>query len=235
MIVTAGGRWMWRGLLLLSAFALAGSTGCANRGHLEVASLNYQSIDPPSATVARVDLAEAYWWTDGDDRVWIALRREVPSLLGEIARFELQMSFVLEQLPAGEARNYLAKKNELRAVARVGLSESRFVAATGIVALYREKGNRLRGTFRLLARRQVSQILGGWSRPSTYLMQGTFIASHNEKRGRTIAKATEAGGWEREHRLPKKSSQAGDNDANRAQPATPRTDPEKRDSPRLPS
>jgi hypothetical protein len=59
------------------------------------------------------------------------------------------------------------------------------------VALYREAGAQYRGSFRMEVAREVQQLLGGWSRPSRYLMMGTFTAVANETRGRQIATATE--------------------------------------------
>jgi hypothetical protein len=85
----------------------------------------------------------------------------------------------------------------LRAVARFGPAQSRFESLSGVVALYRQAGDRLRGSFRLQVAREVQQWLGDWSRPSRYLMMGTFEAVPDEQRGRRIAQETEAVGRER--------------------------------------
>ncbi len=63
---------------------------------------------------------------------------------------------MLERLPAGQARNYTAAKRELRAVARVGPTEMRFASLSGIAALYRESGGRMRGSMRLLVSREAN-------------------------------------------------------------------------------
>jgi hypothetical protein len=177
---------------------LGALTGCGGRGHIEVVSLNYRAIDPPAPRVARINLDRCYWWTDQDGQVWIAMEREIRPLLGgRLGNFHLQMSLVLERLPAGTERYYIAAKRELRARALVGPTQIRFSSAAGILALYREPGDRLRGSFRLLTRRVVTRWLGGWGRPSSYLMLGSFEAVHDEARGRRIAAATESSGWER--------------------------------------
>lgn len=191
-LIRRGPAWGLAAALTLCA------AGCAGSGRVETVPLDYRSIDPPPAKVAYLDLDHCYWWTDESGQVWIALeavRRPLFSPLGEL-RF--QMSLVFDELPAGQARNYLVSKRELRAVARLAVMEGRFVSAAGIVALYRAPGNRLHGSFRLLAQRQVTQMLGGWGPPSSHLLQGTFEAVHDPQRGRPIAAATESRGWERE-------------------------------------
>lgn len=194
-----------RGLAYLQRLVLLGLAavlaGCGGSGRIHIASLNYRTIDPPAGPapgVVTLDLERCYWWTDERGQVWIAMERDVPSLLGRIGRFTFQMSLVLEEPPAGRARDYSVAKRELRALARVGPAQSRFTSVAGIVALYSEPGNRLRGSFRLLAAREVNGLLGGWSRPSGYLMTGTFVAVHDPQRGRVIAEATEAFGWQRD-------------------------------------
>ena len=175
--------------------------GCGGSGRIHIASLNYRTIDPPAGPapgVAALDLERCYWWTDEKGQVCVSMERDVPSLLGRIGRFTFQMSLVLEEPPAGRARDYTVAKRELRALARVGPAQSRFTSVAGIVALYSEPGDRLRGSFRLLAAREVNGLLGGWSRPSSYLMTGTFVAVHDPQRGRAIAEATEAFGWQRD-------------------------------------
>ncbi|MBU0638729.1 MAG: hypothetical protein KKB50_07685 [Planctomycetes bacterium] len=177
---------------------LVASAGCNGRGQIELTSLAYHAIDPPAARFARIGLDRCYWYTDEEGQVCVAMESERSSLFGRLARFSFQLSLVLERPPAGRARNYSVAKRELRAAARLGPAESRFVSVSGIVALYREEGARLRGNFRLQALRQVNRMLGGWGQPSRYLILGRFEAVHDEERGRRIAAATEARGWERQ-------------------------------------
>jgi len=188
--------------LILLGVCLGGLTGCSGGGRVEVVSLNYRSIDPPAPRVARIDLDRCYWWADQEGQVWIAMERETRPLFGIFGRICFQMSLVLEKLPAGRERYYIAAKRELRARALVGPAQIRFSSAAGILALYREPGDRMRGSFRLLTRRVVTRWLGGWGRPSSYLMLGSFEAVHDEARGRRIAAATESAGWGREQAAP---------------------------------
>ncbi len=66
------------------------------------------------------------------------------------------------------------------------------------MALYRDSGDRLKGSFRLDVLRQSQRLLGGWTPPSRFIMLGTFDAVPDAGRGRQIVAATEASGWERE-------------------------------------
>jgi hypothetical protein len=185
------------GLLAWGAL-LSAAGGCAGSGRIEVASLNFNNVDPPGARFSVIKADRCYWWADEQGRVWIGLEREFQyPFLGPLGHFHFQLSLMLERLPAGRARNYTAAKRELRAVARVGPTEMRFASLSGIAALYRESGNRMRGSMRLLVSREVSRLLGGWSRPTRYLLLGTFIAVHDPVRGRRIAEATESSGWQR--------------------------------------
>jgi len=181
-------------LMLGGLYLLA---GCHGTGRVEVAALDFRSIDPPAPHVARVDVDRCYWWTDASGQVWIAMQCDKPVALG-VERFVFQLSLVLDSPPAGRARNYLVNKRELRAAARLGPAQSRFVSLAGIVALYRGPGDRLRGSFRLQVAREVQKLLGGWSQPSRHLMMGTFEAVYDEERGRDIALATEADEWKRD-------------------------------------
>ncbi len=124
-------------------------------------------------------------------------------------RLHFQLSLVLQKLPAGPALDYKVTKETLRARVRFGPWESRFTSQVGIVALYREssasRGDAeapLRGSARLQAARVASQWLGGWGRPTRYLMLLSFVAVHDEQRGRPIADATESQGWGRDTSAP---------------------------------
>ncbi len=125
------------------------------------------------------------------------MQRRQTSLFSPKLRFEFQLSLALERLPAGKARNYKLGRRELRARVKFGPWESRFASQVGIGALYRESGDRLRGSLRVQTTRVSLQMLGGWSKPIRYLMQGSFTAVHDEERGRPIAEATESAGWGR--------------------------------------
>lgn len=175
--------------------------GCQGRGHVQIAALNFQAIDPPAGPPPRfsqLDLDRCYWWTDEEGHVWIAMERDQRSLvLGELGHMRFQLSLALGEPPAGRARDYRVSRRELRIAARLGPAQSRWTSLSGIVALYREPQDRLRGSFRLDVAREVQQLLGGWGRPARFLIMGTFMAVHDEAAGRRIAADTESLGLER--------------------------------------
>ena len=186
--------------------------GCNGSGRVDVAALDFQAIDPPEGPAPRfveLDLDRCYWWADEDGRVHVALERDRPTLLGAEWRFRFQLSLALDQLPAGKARDYRVNRRELLGVARFGPAQSRFTSLYGIVALYREPQDRLRGSFRMEVSRETQQLLGGWSRPSRYLMMGTFVAVPDAERGRRIAAEAEAPGAVRESPASQTAAQPG--------------------------
>jgi hypothetical protein len=187
------------------ALALAGLgllAGCQGSGQVQIAALNFQAIDPPEGPPPRfwqLDLDRCYWWTDEVGHVWVALERDQRSLLlGEMGHLRFQLSLALGEPPAGRARDYRISRREMRVTARFGPAQSRWVSMSGIVALYREPQDRLRGSFRLDVSREVQQLLGGWGNAARYLMMGTFTAVHDEVAGRRIAADTESLGLEGE-------------------------------------
>ena len=175
--------------------------GCAGGGRMYITALDYQAIDPPAGPAPRfvqLELDRCFWWVDEQGRVAVALARDQPLALGTDWRFKFRLSLALGEPPAGHARDYAVSKRELRATVQGGPLRSRYSSVRGIVALYREANERLRGSFRLEVAREVQQMLGGWGSPSRYLMMGTFEAVRDDVRGRQIAAETETPGSERE-------------------------------------
>jgi|GEM_PF-1460232 len=182
-------RVSWHSAFSLGVLASVALSGCAGGGRVEIASLNFEAIDPPGAPPPRftnITLDRCYWWLDDHGRVCVAMERHAPAPLGPAWQFRFQMVLQLGEMPAGHARDYRVTKRELRAVARFGPSRSRFTSISGVVALYRRPSDRLRGSFRLLVAREVQQMLGGWGLPGRYLMMGTFEAVPDQERGRQI-------------------------------------------------
>lgn len=184
-----------RARLSFIAFLLV-TVGCS-RGRIELSSLDYQTIDPPAPGATSVPLRECYWWTDEDGAVRVAMRYVKNQPLFPQLRTEFNMSLVLEQPPRGQARNYKLNRQTLRAHVRMGPWQSRFTSTVGIAALYRESGGRFRGSLRVQSMRVAARLLGGWGKPTRYLLQGSFTAINDERRGREILEITESDGWER--------------------------------------
>ena len=186
-----------RAASILALLLPLAAVGCAGRARMEFSPLHFKSIDPPAPQSSRVNFDRCYWWTDEGGRLWVAMERTFAPWFNPKLRVEVQISLQLEKLPAGAARNYPIGRRELRARIKFGVWESRFSSVAGIAAVYRESGDRLRGSLRMQTSRVSSELIGGWGEPSIYLMQGAFNAVHDEQRGREIATLTESQGWER--------------------------------------
>ncbi len=180
----------------LALLLLAGLLGCS-AGQIELASLDYRAIDPPAAKVTRIELDRGYWWSDEQGRVWFAAARSFAPLLFPQFRVDLKLSLRLDQPPAGAARNYGVDRGTMRAVLRVGPAELRLVSVSGVIAAYREAGEQLRLSGRLLVTQQAAQLLGGYSNPARNLLLCRIHAVQDAQRGRAIADETETQGWER--------------------------------------
>jgi hypothetical protein len=182
----------------LSAIVVAGASGCAGGGRIEAISLDFRNIDPQRPLKQPVNLDSCRWWTDDYGTLWIAMTRRVSGLMGPATNLDFALSLSLEKLPAGAARNYKAGANVLRARSRFGIAESRLSSVAGIVAVERAGADRLRGAFRIQARRDTMQMLGGWSAAPQMLLLGDFDAVYDERGGREIVESTEGAGFERE-------------------------------------
>lgn len=191
-------------VLLLSAVALAMLCGCDGQGRVEYTSLDFANIDPPGTRVSRHDMPHCYWWTDDREQLWIAMERHDASLLGTAFSTQARIVFVLERAPTGRGRNYLVGKREMRGAATFGLVEVSYVAQQGIMGINRDSSTsaELRGSFRIQTALSVSQMFGGWGRPSSVLMFGEFTAVRDQRRGRRIVERAGLDTWEEQTRPP---------------------------------
>jgi hypothetical protein len=192
-------RFFRVGLLAVAAgsITIAVCGACRGGGRVELASLSTKSIDPPQALTGKLRLGECRWWTDGEGRVWFAAQRHIGSILGPRWAFNFQLSLVVEKLPAGSARNYKIRGNGLRAVMQAGPLKRRLVSINGILALYRESQDRMRGSLRVQVSAQSLSLVTGWSKPSRQLFMSEFTAVRDDRGAPQIVEATEADGFER--------------------------------------
>ncbi len=172
-------------------------TGCRGGGDVQLISLDFRSIDPPAPRVFELSFDRCVWWSDANGRLWLAMSRDMQSILGPLGRVQFEMSIRLEKPPSGKARNYSLAADEVRARIRTALSETRLTSISGILAVYRESGDALRGSFRFQANRHTLQILGGWSRGARFLFLGRFHAAPDAGEAAAIVESTEGPGFER--------------------------------------
>ncbi|RMF83259.1 MAG: hypothetical protein D6744_04985 [Planctomycetota bacterium] len=177
---------------------IALAAGCGGRAQLEISPLRFDALDPPKPFATRVALEDCTWRERPDGQVEIAMQKTRRLWFGPADEVRFELSLRLEKLPAGKARFYKVDQGTLRAVVRMGPLQGRFVSTTGIVMAHRPAGGRLRGSLRLLATRELAQLLGGYGAPARYLFQGAFDAVRDEQRTAAIVGSTESNGFERE-------------------------------------
>jgi hypothetical protein len=169
--------------------------GCTpNR--LELISLDMTAIDPPAPRPFSIEPQRCEWWEDDAGGLWLGLQSDVSSLLGPGQSFRATLK--LDKLPSGAARNYTLNFDSLRAALKFGPVQARFVSQSGVVAAYREPGDRLRISLRALVTRHGLGLIGDWSRGGRTLWLATFTASRAAAAARAdLVAETETSGFER--------------------------------------
>lgn len=175
----------------------AGTVGCAGSARIGVVPLNLRKLRDRDPLIRNLDAQRCYYWQDQNGRLCIAMEFENLSLIGDYGRRSLAMSLVLNDMPAGEARNYRVNLRTLRMIARAGAEHVRWASLSGIFAVRRTSDDHIRGRFRIAAKQQKFHIALGWSSDSRVLLFGELDAIPGERQGREILKRTEADGMDR--------------------------------------
>ena len=175
---------------LAVAFPLAVGTGCASNGSVYLIPLSTKRLRTTEQLVHHVTPRRCYYWIDGN-RLCIAMSDFQWSLLGEMHEREFALSFVLDELPAGDARTYQANRRTMRLRSRDGLSNTRSASMSGLLTVWDFKKRRRHGRFRLLARKQSYFVLSGWGGTMPALVVGEFTADKNREAGEAILARTE--------------------------------------------
>ncbi|MEK6643802.1 MAG: hypothetical protein AABZ08_07820 [Planctomycetota bacterium] len=170
-------------------------TGCAGRGTIHLVSLNMTEVDPPEAKAWQFPSQENYWWIDANGELNVSILHGHSSVLGKFGSFDVGLSLVFDEAPAGRAKNYKVGPREARASYTSAMANMRFVPYAGIVSVVIGKDNILRGSFRLwstaLSEVNILSILP--QRPGNVLLFGTFEAIRDEARGQRIRSKVETG------------------------------------------
>jgi len=90
---------------LLLGLILPGLVGCS-AARLHLLTLEYRQIEPEGPLVHEKSAREGYFWIDETDQVRIGLRDHVANWLDSDAGRTLEVSLVLDGIPADRARNY---------------------------------------------------------------------------------------------------------------------------------
>lgn len=176
--------------LVLLAVAVAILAGCASPGRVYVIPAEAQRMDMDAPLLVEYTVSRAYYWTDSDDQVLVALELAVPN-----TQERSNLSLVVKGLPAGQGRNYVATKRTLRALIDDNGPARRFGSLHGAVSIWYDESApyRLRGRFRIWANQQTYWFwMDYWSSDREVLLTGEFDATRDAEKGRPILEQTEA-------------------------------------------
>ena len=185
---------------LISAAATLGAIGplgCAGHASVHVASLDARKLTATEPLVVRFHPDECYFWVNERGELCVAMRSKKTSLLGRRFARDFVMSLVLDETPAGPARQYAVGRRVMRARVSAGYAHSRSASLSGVVLLWNYGGDKLRGRFRITAKQQAYSVLTGWKGDQRVLFVGEFMALSNRNAGEKILLHTEEDGMER--------------------------------------
>lgn len=179
---------------LLSACA----AGCAGQANLHIVPLGGKSFDSATPLIQKITAHKCFYWVDAEsERVHLSIRAHRPSLFGPQFSREFAISLVLDGLPAGATRQYRADRISLRAKYDAGLTHQRFASLTGVALIWDYGRARLKGRFRITAKRQSYLVLTGWGGDTGVLLLGDFTAAPGRRPSERIFAATESDGMNR--------------------------------------
>ncbi|HSW47197.1 MAG TPA: hypothetical protein VLM89_16660 [Phycisphaerae bacterium] len=171
-------------------------SGCAGSGVVHVMPFLRYDFPANELPAQTVQADRACWWQDEQGRVYVALRRHVPSLLGKAFEYDWQMTLMVEDLPAGSEKLYRLGADSVRQRLSFGGVHLRSLSLTGVAVVHGPRGGILRGRFHADVRQQQFNVLTGWvpqmGRAPMIVMAGVFEAIHDPARGQAILERTEA-------------------------------------------
>lgn len=186
------------------------SAGCTGSARFDLIPLRMNDLNPALPPMVRFHPSECYYRLDQQGKIHVAMRYQNLALFGPLSRVTFTLSLLLEEPPAGRARTYPLRKQNLRGWATAGPEVHRFSSSLGIAAVYDVREHSLRGRFRCYVRHQSGNPLTGWRGNALLLFLGQFHAVEDEAKTRRLETESEKGGGER----------AGQTTASTTQPAT---------------
>ncbi|GAG24041.1 unnamed protein product, partial [marine sediment metagenome] len=170
--------------------------GCTGWAKFNLIPIDQGRISKSAPLIVELRAAECYYWIAGE-RISIALADENISLIGEWGKKSVVGSIVLDGLPAHESRDYRLDRNSIRGKLRHGPKHVRFASLSGVLALWLDGENRIKGRLRAFARQQHFNVLLGWTGNRQVLLVGDFVAVRNQERTEEIVRSSETGGMAR--------------------------------------
>src|SRR3990170_2444097 len=114
----------------LATLILAGAMlcGCAGGGTFNIVSLQMRDLGEDQPLVSTFHPGECYYWIDEAGKINVALRYQNIPWLGPLSKVSFDLSFELEEPPAGRARQYTIRSREFRGRAELGAFVHRFMS-----------------------------------------------------------------------------------------------------------
>ena len=186
-------RWGAGLALAVGCLAVGGCTGWAE---FSLIPLDQGRISKSAPLIVELRAAECYYSID-DGRISIAWTDENISVIGEWGKKSVVGSIVLDGLPAHESRDYRLDRNSIRGRQRHGPKHVRFGSLGGILALWLDGENQIKGRLRARVRQQHFNVLLGWTQNRPVLLVGDFVAVRDRARTEEIVRRSETGGMAR--------------------------------------
>jgi hypothetical protein len=190
-----GRRSGHRRLLLFSIlhfpfFILHFLAGCSGSAALHMVPMGYTRMDARAPLVLPLCAANCWYWIDDDRQIRVAMSDSG-------AGRSLELSLVLDGLPAGAGRNYRVTRRTLRGTLSQGGEHTRFASIRGIAAVWIDGPDRIDGRFRISMKHERFNILLGWHGAQEVLLLGQFRAVRDRRRCEAVVASTEQDGMER--------------------------------------
>ena len=170
---------------------LLGVVGCASPSHLHLVMLGSERISSTETLTVDVEPDECYFWINDENQVCVAMHRHDRSWRGSVHDYDFAGSFVLDEPPAGEGRNYPVGERTFRSKTKNGYIHTRMLSRTGVVGIWNYENDSLDGRFRFFARQQSYSAFVGWGGERHVLVVGEFSATRNRDKGEAILQKTE--------------------------------------------
>jgi len=170
---------------------LVGAHGCAAPARFHLVALGSEHISPTEPLTVDVTPSECFFWINDENQVCLAMHRHDHSLRGSVYDYDFAASFVLDEPPAGEGRNYAVGARTFRSKTKNGYVHTRMFSRTGVVGVWDYEEQSLNGRFRFFVRQQSYSAFLGWGGERYVLVVGEFSAKRNRKKGEAILQRSE--------------------------------------------
>jgi len=180
-----------RSVILFTASLMLHVAGCGGHASIHIAPVTLKKLSTTAPLVQTISPDACYYWINEKGKLCIAMSEVRPSLLGRHFGERFYLSLVLQEAPAGTARDYALNRRSLRARYSKGYTHRRAASLGGIAAIWDYGRKRLMGRFRVAGNQQSYSVLTGWKGDRRVLLVGEFAAVENREAGLKILAKTE--------------------------------------------